>query len=569
VSGPGDRAPKRRVPGVPTPCLAAEGHGEGPTRVDVDPTHPPGSWSSARSQLPYVRKPRDLEGASRPVVGTKHGREGEEPQAVPQSFEESDASMVPKKPAKARVTPDELVEERVAAERKSATRNAFSAQDEINALTLVQRIGKRAKEKPEEKLTNLLSHIKVPLLKEAYQRLEKRVAAGVDGVTWAEYGEHLDERLLDLQDRIHRGSYHPQPVRRVHIPKGDGRTRPIGIPALEDKIVQQAARMMLEPIYEAMFVGFSYGFRPSRSQHDALDALAVAIGRKVSWVLDADIQSFFDTIDHGWMQKFIEHRIGDKRMVRLLMKWMRAGVMEEGELHEVEEGTPQGGNISPLLANIYLHYVLDLWVCQWRKKLARGQVYVVRYADDLVMGFERESDAMAMREALAARLAEFGLKLHPEKTRVLQFGRFARRERARRGLGKPETFDFLGFTHIAGIDRQGKFQLRRRTSRKKRRATQARIKEEMSRRRHDPVPTQHEWLTSVLRGHYRYYAVPTNFQALAQFRWHVSGYWYRSLQRRSQRGHWSKSQRDAFKARFPLPSPRILHPWPSERFAHR
>jgi group II intron reverse transcriptase/maturase len=278
---------------------------------------------------------------------------------------------------------------------------------------------------------------------------------------------------------------------------------------------------------------------------------------------------FFDTIDHGWLQKFLEHRIGDKRLVRLLMKWLHAGVMEEGKLRAAQEGTPQGGNISPLLANFYLHYALDLWVCQWRKKQARGEVYIVRYADDFVMGFERESDARAMREALAERIENFGLKLHPEKTRVLQFGSSARWRREREGLGKPETFEFLGFTHIAGISKQGKFQLRRRTSRKKRRAKQARVKEEIESRRHDPVLAQHQWLSSVLRGHYNYYAVPTNFSALRQFRWHIRGYWFRSLQRRSQRGHWTKQQRDAFEKRFPLPAPRILHPWPSTRFALR
>ena len=342
--------------------------------------------------------------------------------------------MVPKKPAKTRVTPVESVEERAAAEGKSAHRNARRAQDRERAPTQVERIGERAKEKRGERFDNLLSPLKVPLLTEAYQRL-RSAAPGVDGVTWKEYGEHLDARLLDLQDRIHRGSYHPQPVRRVHIPKGDGGTRPLGIPALEDKVVQQAVRMVLEPIYERAFLGFSYGFRPGRSPHDALNALAEAISRKVNWVLDADIRSFFDTIDHGWMQKFIEHRIGDRRMVRLLMKLLRAGVMEDGELREVTEGTPQGGNTSPLLANIYLHYALDLWARQWRNRQARGEMYIVRYADDFVMGFQYEQDALAMREALATRLAKFGLELHPDKTRVIRFGRFAasgRNARARK-----------------------------------------------------------------------------------------------------------------------------------------
>jgi RNA-directed DNA polymerase len=302
---------------------------------------------------------------------------------------------------------------------------------------------------------------------------------------------------------------------------------------------------------------------------DALDALAEAVGRKVNWVLDADIRSFFDTIDHGWMQKFIEHRIGDGRLVRLLMKWMHAGVMEEGELREVEEGTPQGGIISPLLANIYLHYAFDLWVCQWRKKQASGEVYVVRYCDDFVMGFQLEQDVRAMREALSVRLARFGLELHPDKTRVLQFGRSARERRERQGQGKPETFDFLGFTHIVGTTRRGEFQLYRRTSRKKRQAKLARLKEECRRRRHEPVVQQHRWLCSVLHGHYRYYAVPTNYRALASFRWAVAEIWHRSLQQRSQRGRWTADKWRAFEQRFRLPPPRILHPWPTARFARR
>lgn len=569
MGGPGDRASKGSL-GVPTLCSAAEGQGEDPTRVDVDHSHSPESWSSARAQLPTERKPRDLGEASPSVVDGRQAWEGEKPQATLRSPEESDVGMVPEKLAKTWVTPVESVEGRLTAKGKPAARNAPPAQDGSSALTALQRVGKRAKQKRGEKFTNLLSHIKVPLLEEAYMRLNKVAATGVDAVTWDEYGERLDERLLDLQDRIHRGSYHPQPVRRVVIPKGDGRFRPLGVPALEDKIVQQAVRMVLEPIYEAMFVGFSYGFRPGRSPHDALDALAVAVDKKVSWVLDADIQSFFDTIDHGWMQQFIEHRIGDKRMVRLLMKWMRAGVMEDGELRAVKEGTPQGGIISPLLANIYLHYVLDLWVCHWRKMHAHGEVYIVRYADDFVMGFQQEFDVLTMRTALAERLGQFGLKLHPDKTRVLQFGRMARQRRARQRLGKPETFEFLGFVHITGVTRKdGRFQLRRHTSRKKRQAKLARLKEELKRRRHDPVAAQHEWLCAVLRGHYQYYAVPTNSSALGQFRWNVSSLWFQSLQRRSQRGRWTRVQREAFKKRFPLPTPRILHPWPSERLVFR
>jgi group II intron reverse transcriptase/maturase len=503
------------------------------------------------------------------MVSEKQPREGDEPQSAGESVEKSDAGVVPEKPAKTWVTPVESVEGRPSAKGKSAARNARSTQREESALTTLQRIGQRAKEKPEEKWTNLLSHLRMPLLREAYMRLRKGAATGVDEVTWHEYGERLGERLRDLENRVHSGGYHPQPVLRVHIPKGDGKTRPLGIPALEDKIVQQAVRMILEPIYEAEFIGFSYGFRPGRSAHDALDALAEAIRRKVNWVLDADIQSFFDTIDHGHLQRFIEHRIGDTRMVRLLMKWAKAGVMEEGKLHAVQVGTPQGGIISPLLANVYLHYVFDLWVASWRKKQAHGEVYVVRYADDFVFGLQKEQDAHAIRGALDARLAKFGLKLHPDKTRVIRFGRFAREQNEERGLLKPHTFDFLGFTHIAGMSRDGKFQLKRRSSRKKRRAKLARLKDEVRKRRHARVVDQHAWLSSVLNGHYRYYGVPTNYRALQQFRERVQYMWHASLQRRSQRGRWNREQFKSFKERFPLPPPRIHHPWPSERFALR
>ncbi len=390
----------------------------------------------------------------------------------------------------------------------------------------------------------------------------------MDGETWHAYGEQLQVRLADLRDRIHRGSYHPQPVRRVHIPKGDGETRPLGIPTLEDKLVQQAVKMLLEPIFEASFVGFSYGFRPGRSQHRALDAVAAAISRKVSWVLDADIRSFFNTVDHGWLQKFLEHRIADRRLVHLVMKMVRAGVMEEGELHAVEAGTPQGGVVSPLLANIYLHYAFDLWVQHWRKAEARGEVYVVRYADDLWLGFQREDDARAMRAALAARMAKFGLELHPEKTRVFRFGRFARENAEASGV-RPETFDFLGFTHIAAVNLQGGFLLKRRTSRKKRRAKLARVRDELKRRRHQSPKWQHAWLSALLRGHYAYYAVPTNMRALSSFRRSIETAWLRQLQRRSQRARWDRTKRQHFTTRYSLPFPKILHPWPSQRFALR
>lgn len=555
--------------GEPTRSLGAEGHGDGSLSVGEDRSLPSGSKNSARSQTPHAREPGDLEDASRSKSDGRHPREGEEPQAAGSTFEESDEDVVPEKSTKTWVTPVEPMEGRSSAKGKSAARNTSSTQGENDVLTSLRWIGQRAKEKPKEKLTNLLCQVKAPLLKEAYGHLRRRAATGVDGVTWEEYGEGLDNRLRDLQDRIHRGTYHPQPVRRVYIPKALGKTRPLGIPALEDKIVQQAVRMVLEPIYEAMFAGFSYGFRPKRSAHDALDALAVSLEEKVSWVLDADIRSFFDTIDHRWMQKFLEHRIGDTRLVRVVMKWMRAGVMEEGELRVANEGTPQGGNISPLLANIYLHYVLDLWAARWGRTQAHGKMCVVRYADDFVMAFQFKKDANEMRKALAERFAAFGLELHPEKTRVIQYGRRARGDRRRAGMSKPATFDFLGFTHVTALDRHGAFQVRRLTSRKKSGAKLVQLTEECRRRCDRPIPEQYAWLSRVLEGHYRYYGVPNNYSALARFQRAVRRIWHRTLQRRSQRARWTCARRRSFEATFPLPKPRIMQPWPSERLAIR
>jgi group II intron reverse transcriptase/maturase len=519
--------------------------------------------------MPHARKPGDLGGASLLQPRSTQPREGSSRNARSQASEESDAPIGAKKSGNSRVTPEDSAEQRGAADGEICSRKRAPDTAPGTRAHAIERIGQRAKQRKGERFTNLLSHLRTPLLKEAYLRLRKDAATGVDGETWQAFGEHLDERLLDLEARVQRGSYHPQPVRRVYIPKADGRRRPLGIPALEDKIVQQAARMLMEPIYErSAFLGFSYGFRPGRSQHGALDALAVAIGgKKVNWVLDADIRAFFDTIDHAWMQRFVEHRIGDRRFVRLLMKWLHAGVMEGDELREVTEGTPQGGIISPLLANVFLHYALDLWVQQWRKRHARGEVYIVRYADDFVMGFQYEQDARAMHEAIASRLAKFGLELHPEKTRVIRFGRFARSDCARDGRTKPETFDFLGLTHICATSRAGGFQLRRRTSRKKRAAKLAELRVQMQRRRHHAVGEQHRWLCAVIRGHANYYGVPTNVRALASFREQVEWAWHKSLQRRSQRARWNRERRKSFKARFPLPMPRICHPWPEQRFA--
>lgn len=544
------------------PSRTAEGSTVTPEGDELGLTDLTRSSSSARPHMPCARESGDLAGASPPMVGGRQTREGEEPKAGEYACEESRASVVPKKPANSVVTPEELVEGRVAANGNSPSETRTGPSAGLSAPTHLERVGERARKQKQERFNNLLSHIKLPLLREAYQLLNKKSSAGVDGETWAQYGENLDVRLLDLQNRVHRGSYHPQPVRRVNIPKADGRTRPLGIPTVEDKILQQAVRMILEPIYEADFIGFSYGFRPKRSQHKALDALYVALGNKTNWVLDADIRAFFDTIDHGWMRKFIEHRVGDQRLVRLLLKWLNAGVMEDGKLHEVTAGTPQGGIISPLLSNVYLHYVLDLWVQQWRKRDARGEVYIVRYADDFVMGFQYEQDARAMRTALAERFAKYSLELHPEKTRLIRFGRFARRDSVLDGRKRPETFAFLGFTHISAEGPNGKFRVVRRTSRKKRVAKLASLKEEIERRKHHRVAEQHKWLNSVLRGHNLYYGVPGNYSALRSFRHRVRSQWHRALQRRSQRAKWNEASHRAFDARFPLLNPQITHRHP-------
>lgn len=552
----------------PTPLRDAEGHDDAASDAEIAASFPPGLQRSARSHMLHARKPGDLGSASLQPLGSTQPREGKSRKSRSQASEESDALVVAEKSSNSRVTPEEMMERRSAADGEIRERKRTPDSAPGTCANAIARIGERAKQNKGERFTNLLSHMTAALMKEAYMRLRKNAATGIDNETWQSFGENLDERLLDLEGRVHRGSYHPQPVRRVFIPKVDGSRRPLGIPAIEDKVVQQAARMLMEPIYEASaFLGFSYGFRPGRSPHKALDALAVAItSKKVSWVLDADIRAFFDTIDHAWMQKFVEHRIGDKRLVRLLMKWLHAGVMESDGLHEVEEGTPQGGIISPLLANIFLHYALDLWIQQWRKKHARGEVYCVRYADDFVMGFQHESDALAMREALATRLTSFGLELHPEKTRVIRFGRFARDATMKDGR-KPETFDFLGFTHICGTSRAGRFLLHRRTSGRKRQAKLAALTQEMRRRRHDRIDEQHRWLSAVMRGHVQYYGVPTNSIALNTFRERLRQAWHRSLQKRSQRASWTNAQETRFEDRFSLPKPRIVHPWPNVRFS--
>jgi RNA-directed DNA polymerase len=418
------------------------------------------------------------------------------------------------------------------------------------------------------RFTALLHHVSVERLRASYFALQRAAAPGIDGVTWQAYGADLDARLEDLQGRVHRGSYRALPSKRVYIPKADGRQRPLGIAALEDKLVQHAVAEVLAQVYETDFLGFSYGFRPGRSQHDALDALWVGLmKRRVNWVLDADIQGFFDTLNHAWLLRFVEHRIADPRVLRLLRKWLRAGVSEDGQWSRTEVGTPQGAVISPLLANIYLHYVFDLWVQRWRKREAAGDVIVVRYADDIVMGFQYQQDAERCLAAWRARLEEFGLRLHPEKTRLLEFGRFAAQWRTKRGERKPETFDFLGFTHVCGKERvSGRFTVIRKTMRKRLRAKLQAVKLELRRRRHEPVPMLGRWLRRVVQGYFNYHAVPRNGPTLEQFRAQVTWLWLRELRRRSQ-GRSLTWARFAPVALHWIPRTRILHPWPDVRFA--
>ena len=433
----------------------------------------------------------------------------------------------------------------------------------------LDRVRQVARKDKDVRFTALLHHVDVDRLREAYRAISPDAAPGVDGVTWRDYGLELEANLQDLHARVQRGAYRARPSRRVFIPKPVGRLRPLGVAALEDKILQRAVVEVLNAVFEQDFLGFSYGFRPGRGQHDALDALAVAIDRRrVNWVLDADLRDFFTRLDQGWLERFLEHRIADGRVLRLIQKWLRAGVIEDGEWSKTEEGTAQGASVSPLLANVYLHYVFDLWADQWRRRHARGDVILARFADDYVAGFEHREDAERFLADLRERFARFGLELAPEKTRLIEFGRFAARDRKRRGDSKPETFEFLGFTHICGKDRHGRFKLKRVTSKKKMRAKLHAVKAELRRRMHHPIPEQGRWLARVLAGHYNYYAVPDNSEALRAFRFRVIWHWRQALRLRSQKSRitWERVRRLAQRW---LPQPRILHPWPSVRFDAR
>jgi RNA-directed DNA polymerase len=445
--------------------------------------------------------------------------------------------------------------------------NASQTQSRIDAPSALERIRQAVSKDKEMRFTALFHHITAPeALRTAYLCLKREAAPGVDGETWRHYGEALEANLQNLSHRLKQGAYRAKPVRRVYIPKADGRLRPLGVTALEDKIVQRAAVEVMNAIYETDFLGFSYGFRPKRSQHNALDALYTGLlTKKVNWVLDLDIRGFFDAISHEWLVKFIEHRIADRRVVRLIQKWLNAGVLEDGKRIRMEEGTPQGGSASPLLANIYLHYVFDLWAQAWRRKQAHGDVIVVRYADDIVVGFQSEADAKQFLAELTERFRKFSLELHPDKTRILEFGSFAVRNRKRRGVGKPETFDFLGFTHICGKKRSnGYFTVMRQTIRKRQQAKLNSVKAELRQRMHAPIQDTGKWLRSVVSGHIRYYGVPMNGHALSSFRFKAGWLWHRALSRRSQNGRVSWDRMRRLIDRW-LPPVRVYHPFPLRR----
>lgn len=460
----------------------------------------------------------------------------------------------------------ESVEGRQLAKGNTVEQNAPRTQGRTRASSALDRVREVARKDRNARFTALLHHVTVERLRAAFFQLKRKAAAGVDGVTWEQYAEDLENNLQDLHARVHRGAYRPKPSRRVYIPKADGQQRPLGIAALEDKLLQRAVVEVLNAIYETDFLGFSYGFRPGRNQQQALDALVVGILRKkVNWVLDADIQRFFDTIDHEWLMQFLEHRIADRRVLRLILKWLKAGRMEDEQWQASKEGSPQGATVSPLLANLYLHYVFDVWVQQWRRRYARGNLIVVRYADDVVVGFEHEDDAMRFRAGLGERMRKFSLDLHADKTRLIEFGRFSAERRGRKGQGKPETFNFLGFTHICGQARSGRFLLIRHSSRRRRRAKLREVRDEIMRRRHLSIKKQGLWLGAVVRGYLNYHAIPTNIHAIQQFRKQVTRHWHRALRRRSQtdRTTWARMNRLAERW---LPVARIQHPWPTERF---
>jgi RNA-directed DNA polymerase len=480
----------------------------------------------------------------------------------------SDSDIVAMKPTnKAEPSAAESVEPRAGTKGNAEQQSTRRAQDRESVSQALERIRQAARQRKKEQFTTLFHHISIELLRLSFFAIKKDAAAGVDGLAWQDYEADLERNLEDLHERVQRGAYRALPSRRVYIPKPDGRQRPIAIAALEDKIVQRATAAVLSAIFEEDFLGFSYGFRPKRSQHDALDALVVGItSTKVNWILEVDVQRFFDEVSQDWLIRFLKHRIADPRILRLIQKWLKAGILEDGVVTVSDKGTGQGSVISPLLANIYLHYSLDLWAERWRRREATGDMIIVRYADDVVAGFEHESDARRFWDAMRERLQEFSLTLHPEKTRLMEFGRRAATNRRQRGLGKPETFDFLGFTFICGKSLRGKFLLKRRSRRDRMKAKLKEVAGELRRRMHQPIPEQGAWLKQVVTGYFAYHAVPTNWAALGAFRAEITERWRWTLHRRSEKSAltWARMKKLADDW---LPKPRILHPWPNQRFA--
>jgi RNA-directed DNA polymerase len=510
---------------------------------------------------------RETSGAPRPERERGRSAKAQSQKADAHAPEESDRTILSMNQTnKEERSSAEPGEKRVRAKENIVQPNTHPTQSGARVSQGLDGVREAAKKRRQERFTALLHHVSVDLLRDSYYALKRQAAPGVDGVTWQEYETGLESRLADLHNRVHRGAYRAQPSRRVYIPKADGRKRPLGIAALEDKIVQQAVVTILNQIYEVDFQGFSYGFRPGCSPHQALDALTMGIQRKrVNWVLDADIRGFFDNMSHEWTMKFVEHRVADRRILRLIQKWLKAGVSEDGQWSESKVGTPQGAVVSPLLANVYLHYVFDLWIEAWRQKVATGDVIVVRYADDLVVGFENRMEAERFLKAFRERLAKFGLELHPEKTRLIEFGRFAAQDREKRGVGKPETFTFLGFTHHCGKRRSnGSFIVWRKTAKKRMVAKLHALKAELRLRMHEPVAVVGAWLRKVVNGYYRYHAVPGNIARLSVFGQRLRRLWRLILRRRSQRPtSWNRTTR-IFKRW--IPAPRVLHPYPIARF---
>ncbi|NJK88746.1 MAG: group II intron reverse transcriptase/maturase [Myxococcales bacterium] len=555
-----------RQSGAPTPLTEAEGNmTRGRQR---EPSVSPARSETRRTCGTSLHENREVL-ASLAADGAA-GRAGKADGRTPAMYgaRKSDKPVVPVKlPNKIVQAVAEAAEGRGLAKGNTDEQNATRTQRRTLAHNALDRVRQAAKGNKRMQFTALLHHVDIDRLRLAFSALKRDAAPGVDGVTWVEYARHLEDNLRDLRERLHRGAYRAKASRRVYIPKADGRPRPLGVASLEDKIVQRAVVEVLNAIYETDFLGFSYGFRPGRGPHDALDALAAGINRrKVNWVLDADIRGFFDSIDHGWLRKFVEHRIGDRRILRLIQKWLAAGVMENGDWRPSEVGSPQGATVSPLLANVYLHYVLDLWTQRWRTRQAHGDVVVVRYADDFIVGFQHRSDAERFLAELRERLAKFQLELHPDKTRLIAFGRFALPNHRQSGLPKkPETFNFLGFTHVCARSRNGNFLMRRQTERKRMVAKLHVISTELRRRLHHSIIDQGRWLHSVVRGYFAYYAVPSNGKMIGSFRTQVSRLWYRALRRRSQRRRLNWKTMSRLVARW-LPPARILHPWPDKRF---